>query len=455
MSYVCEHFAGKMDFDLDDIGATPGLRCDELTSSADCIRFYRRARWGGRDTHSTTGSEAAYTSCVIDSHGNCATGLTSHNRCVAQHKNQGKTAGVAEFRPQARSEPSRRLIVVHVAASVESTRKRIVANMASVGREVDAWAIVLYDGSNAQSWAAAAQLARRLPVHFEVRIGYRNSTSAKVVSGRNFYPKLQFWLQVSDLVSRHDFAFFADEDISLRSFSVAAYWTRMHVAFPSGPPIISQPVVVMPTSTTLDDPGYKWDQFVNTADFWRGYAVLAAESTFVEQQVTMVDARFISSVHTTLAALAELQQSQGSDFGLDSMWCGGAMRYAPDRVACAIIPIQVHHDDTRAINWTVDASFKNRSHRVDKVAHDRVAPEWWSLMKKRRFDLRRAGAGRFEATNGSCLSPTVNGSRIMPVSCYRLPKATIQQVVPCRLARLACYPKCYNPLGRVALCDGV
>ena len=366
--------------------------------------------------------------------------------------------------------PTGALLILQVCSSRASTQQRVILSMKAIGQLAD-WAIILYDGSDASSWSAASRLAKRLPTGFEVRTGSRPD-SAHEILGRKFYPKLQFWLQAMDHIAHHEYTFFADEDISFVGFDLASYWRRVHTAFSRGVPLVSQPVTHSPVAKTSNESTGKWEQFFNTDGFWRGSRVVAAESSFVEQQVTMVNSRFFVSARKGWETLAMAQHREGSDFGLDSAWCGAASLYAPRGVACAIVPVAIVHDNTRSLNWTADATFWTRSMRLTKLARETLVPEWWQQSVKLMGEFRRRETGGEKnvlaarrAALGTCLGwSSANEVRVTCVehvaltanaSRLRRPKHMLRMTgkVPCETAKMDCFPKCHTHFSEIAWCQ--
>jgi len=294
---------------------------------------------------------------------------------------------------------------------------------------------------------------------------------AKEIRGRKFYPKMLFWLQAMDVIAQHEYVWLADEDISFRGFALQAYWQRLQLAFGSrGPPVISQPTIATSATVEFGDPRGKWIEFLNTDEFWRDTGIAAAEVSYTEQQAALVDARFFVREHAAWEALAQAQHQAGSDFALDSLWCGAATLYAPSRVACAIINVPIDHDDTRALNWTSDASFWSRSRRLEKLAYTKLAPSWWERTQRLRLELAMRQLALFEASNHTCLAPRVKqthahkrglGRRNLQKRVRAATRATgrhleqremaLATALPCQLTQLERFPMQYNRVGDAAI----
>jgi hypothetical protein len=340
-------------------------------------------------------------------------------------------------------------------------------SMSAIGNSAS-WAMVLYDNSQASEWSEPRKLARHLQVELEVRTG-RRSSFARTILGRKFYPKLQFWLQATDLVRRHEYVFTADEDISFVGFDLTNYRRRAQVAFKRGPPLLSQPVIVAQSTKASNDSRGKWEQFFNTAGFWQGTRIVAAEVSFVEQQVTMISSSFFLSTQQRWETLAAAQQQHGSDFGLDSSWCGAAALYAPSRVACAIVPLPIIHEDTRSLNWTEDTTFWNHSMRLMSRVRKHLLPDDWKSSVKLAGEFRRREVAGITKDNiaarqaalktciqwstglymrNTCADNDPSASnRTRPKHLYRT-----MGKVPCQTARMDCFPKCHTHFNEIAWC---
>lgn len=359
--------------------------------------------------------------------------------------------------------PPEGLLILQVCATSRATIHRVLASLDAIGSDA-AFAIVLYDGSHADSWTGVTEHARRIPTPLHVRTG-RRPPSAQLVSGRRFYPKLQFWLQALDLIERHAFVWLADEDISFRNCDVRAYWHRLHTAFSTrGAPLISQPTIRALQTASNGDPAGKWDQMLNTNTLWSGGAcagVVALETSFVEQQAAVVDTAFFVSQRERWAALAKLQHEHGSDFALDTVWCGAAALYVGQghgtrqtRVPCAIITLPITHADTRTLNWTSSDKFAAASHRVERLVRREVAPDWWAAEADLIRTLSRHEIRMLRHTNHTCEAsmPAITERVVSPaardgqVCRTNWSKATR---LPCCYAQMQCFPHCFNHVGEI------
>ncbi len=327
-------------------------------------------------------------------------------------------------------------------------------NIIAVGASAS-WAVVLYDRSSASQWVAAERAAEHAGTKLVVRTGSLPASPAKTMNGKPFYPKMLFWLQAMDLIAQHNFVWLADEDISFRNFAVEAYWHRLNAAFGKrGPPVISQPPIAAAATLDFGDPRGKWVEFLNTAEFWAGSGVVAAETSYVEQQAALVDAKFFVRERAAWEALAHAQHDLGSDFALDSLWCGAATLFAPTRVACAVVTIPIGHDDTRALNWSRDESFKKRSQKLEKRAYSELAPTWWERAQRLRLDLFLRELAILETSNHTCVqarAPTAGAPPTLASETRRRRRYALAQALPCQLTQLERFPMVYNRVGDVML----
>lgn len=349
------------------------------------------------------------------------------------------------------------MLVLQVASSKPASRNRIRDNILTAGRLAD-WGVVLYDGSATDIWADVTRTARKVQCSFAVRTGTRPS-GAQEISGRKFWPKLLFWLEAVDWMSTREYVCFADEDISFRRFDMEAYWQRMHRAFTHGPPLISQPLIEATTTDDYGNPRGKWAQLLNSADLWQGSGVAAAETSYVEQQAAVVDIQFFLNHLKTWEQLAAMQHKAGSDFGLDTTWCGAAALYEPSRPACALVMVSIEHDDTRALNWTYDPAFVKRSVELERRVYKTIARPWWLRSQLLRRQLARRELSIFEASNRTCLAPVIThqqeGRRGHRGAVGARPAAMRPAtILPCKITSLGAFPRAYAHLGEVAMVGG-
>ena len=347
------------------------------------------------------------------------------------------------------------LLILQVSSSKPSCKRRIVESIEALHR-LASRAVVLYDGSSPDEWTMAAQAAARARTKLEVRSGIRPESKARVLRGRAFYPKMLFWLQAVDIMARHEYIWFADEDISFRSFDLPTYWVRFRMAFRHrGPPVVSQPTIAAPPTETYGDPRGKWIELLNAHPLWSGSGVAAFETSYVEQQAALVEAAFFLRENSTWQTLARAQYDAGSDFALDTLWCGAASLYASERVACAIIPIPIEHDDTRALNWTANRDFMKRSKRLEKRAYTAIAPKWWALTQQLRSHLALNEITRLNKSHNTCMggrarqgraSKLITGGALAEDHAFALSTR-----IPCQLPELKTFPRQYAHIGDVVL----
>ena len=355
------------------------LVCNASTPPNHRLRRPRAIATSTTANFSTASSTASPTSTT--------TASTSSTRTSSTLSRQGHRAD-ERMQPQpqkpatGQQEAPASVLILHVASSQPATIQRVLTSLDALLEHPRDWisvslAVVLYDGSSVRGWDVVASHARTLGTAFEVRTGHR-LPSAKLVGGRAFYPKLQFWLQAIDLIERSTYVWLADEDISFRGCDVSGYMQRLLSAFPArGPPLISQPLIRARATTHNGNPAGKWGQMLNTVDLWRGEGcsrVVAVETSYVEQQayphrgfkladysgalnVCMLAARCAGSPHRCCSllrrlhtltssllmrlvwgvravvqssffialrplwtALAKVQHEHGSDFALDTLW---------------------------------------------------------------------------------------------------------------------------------------
>ena len=345
------------------------------------------------------------------------------------------------------------VVILQVGSSESASIARLQASIKYIGRRAS-WAVVLYDHSALSDWDNVAQTARNVRAMLIVRTGRRPSHGTRTLKGRKFYPKLLFWLQAMDLIERHEYVWLADEDISFRGFDHSGYWHQLHTAFAQrhrAPPLISQPVINATVAAAFGDPAGKWVELINAAAFWRGSGVAIVESSYVEQQAALVHSRFFIHGSAVWETLAKAQHAAGSDFGLDTIWCGAAQLHAPERVGCAVLTVCIEHDDTRALNWTSDDAFVRRSRQLEKEAYTAIAPLWWMRTQQLRQELALHEFALFEGSNRTCLEPGADascrqqhGGRGSRAGHNGMRLATR---LPCSFTRMARFPRHYAHVG--------
>ena len=142
----------------------------------------------------------------------------------------------------------------------------------------------------------------------------------------------------------------------------------------------------------------------------------------------------------------------GSDFALDSMWCGGAALYKPSAVPCAIFTVNIEHDDTRTLSWprnpSSTAEFVNRSHDLERIVFTQVGPTWWQRTEQLRRRLALHEIALLKASNNTCFEQRNGqphddgavGSRLL-----------LSKRLPCNLTRLQRFPRQMSQVGDIVL----
>lgn len=367
------------------------------------------------------------------------------------------------------------LLILHVASGQLATSVRVQQSVKAIGAAAN-WLLLLHDGSDAKSllWDQPRHVARAVPTGFDVRTGSRQTSRAKTLNGRRFFPKLTFWLQAIDEIRSYRYVWLADEDIAFEGFDFAAYWSRLRTLRP----LISQPLIRARAVARNGDPNGKWEQMLNTHELWRTSEVVGGETSYVEQQAAVLDAHFFATHAHAWRELALLQLEHGSDFGLDSMWCGAAALHL-DRLdqtltranlndsaaaaalqsarrrdtACALIMVPITHADGRVLNWTSSRKWWARSYEVEVLARTRLdsGRSWWRRQERLLADLsyhEATGAG----TPPSCVRARKGRITSRARRC-RVTQWRTSEWLPCEVALLPCFPHCYSHLGRVATCS--
>merc|ERR1719245_676625 len=131
-----------------------------------------------------------------------------------------------------------------------------------------------------------------------------------------------------------------DTDIWFDSRFIDEYMA-LYEQFPVRP-VITQPTIRQNTQ----DPYMMVNQ-----NFWDMDILKLAYTTFVELQVTMMDPKFFVWLMDYASELIDTEYEYGSDFGMDTVWCGLGTVYDPEAFRgagvspCGIIALPVDHLD--------------------------------------------------------------------------------------------------------------
>ena len=128
-----------------------------------------------------------------------------------------------------------------------------------------------------------------------------------------------------------------DEDLELRAegheFQIDRFFERFACGFPEGPPLIAQPLSLVPARRR--SMCFNYHEFLRRVG--KAQMPFITEVVYVEYQAPLVDARFwlflMDVIGDTIAALEPLEDSYRTDWGMDAVWCGAARHYAASRLA--------------------------------------------------------------------------------------------------------------------------
>ena len=222
------------------------------------------------------------------------------------------------------------------------------------------------------------------------------AVNGSVLNGSTFQPKLAFHVQLLKLqLDAFQAVLLLDSDLNLNSslFDADLFVDRWLCAFEGGWPLVSQPPVAHRwPSQSFWPMNYKgeWSTSCVKHCLSKGISktgrvadlhVQGLEVAYVEAQVAVLDKSFFFWLVTNVGnELAHVQQSRGSDWGIDQIWCRAARYYATsvlkskERCACAVLPVPMLHMDTRTIKK--DGRFISAGNAVRKFASSRW-PQWW------------------------------------------------------------------------------
>lgn len=138
-----------------------------------------------------------------------------------------------------------------------------------------------------------------------------------------------------------EYIWLLDNDISLRRFRMDRFLQSWSCSFPSGRPLIAQPVVLQNTQ-------YFWPFNWKT---WQDVAtdtMVARPISFVEVQMPLVDGLFFRQFARGVGYhISERGARVNTDWGIDFVWCRAAQQYEASRQACAVVPTPISHENAQ------------------------------------------------------------------------------------------------------------
>ncbi|MDC0526126.1 hypothetical protein OAO87_03910 [bacterium] len=153
---------------------------------------------------------------------------------------------------------------------------------------------------------------------------------------------------------------------------------------------------------------------------------LGLATAYVEQQAPLIDSGFFRWFFERIGGeLAQMQDSFGSDWATDQLWCRAAAVYAREhlgaarRVACAVLTAPVLHESSQTIAGAHGVPHANGSQLRRWAAE--TWPDWWLADKLKNFyklDVYHATA-RLRLRSDFCMVTMFSSSRLGPL-CHNL-----------------------------------
>jgi hypothetical protein len=214
-----------------------------------------------------------------------------------------------------------------------------------------------------------------------------------------------------------DAVWLPDDDLRFDLFDLKEFLMRWTCALPGGPPVVSQPPINQHGVPYERAFGKSWPANSDTyqlclrggmaASFGARDAcflrdALAIQSGFVENQAALVDARFLSWFwnQSLTVRIGKAQLRLKAETGPDAIWCGAAAEWIvslqqSQRVACAVIAVQIGHDDQRSLDGRRASHFA-RGFGVLDVA--RVRSSLWRMQQPLIVNNKTVGCRRTACT---------------------------------------------------------
>jgi len=205
----------------------------------------------------------------------------------------------------------------------------------------------VYDNQTAE-WSGLREHASRLRVRLLMVEDADRLTRAKFYYQDRFAALLRRMQRSGDVAAAGtplpSYIWLVDSDISFERFRLDQFLQSWACSFASGPPLISQPAILENTQGFWH---LNWQTWENVAS----YPMLAREASFVEMQLPLLDVGYFLHFDAGVARqILNLGLQVGSGWGYDLVWCQDAAKYLPSRVACAVIPTPISHQNTKTLH---------------------------------------------------------------------------------------------------------
>lgn len=122
--------------------------------------------------------------------------------------------------------------------------------------------------------------------------------------------------------------------------------------------------------------GDKWKR-----EFIQQFRSVEAQSVpFLEQFLVMMDGTFAKTFfHRTLTDAFLLNEDGTrvqSNWGLDTIWCGAAREWGPDKTPCLLVPVVATHRDTRQVLLWNSTAHRKYINMVQVHKYKQAFPQW-------------------------------------------------------------------------------
>lgn len=170
------------------------------------------------------------------------------------------------------------------------------------------------------------------------------------------YPKSLQYMYLLELLPSYERVWLLDSDISTVGFNVREFLKATDCAF-SERPLVAQPLIAESTQS------YK---YLN-ANAWKGTAIIATSTDFVEIQAPLLDSDFFDwFLRFFIVPLLTPSHILGADWGFDALFCNAARIFAhhngrgESKHVCMIVTAgtPLHHLDRAALDETLGYELK-------------------------------------------------------------------------------------------------
>eukprot|EP01040_Poterioochromonas_malhamensis_P007718 gene7718-8336_t len=271
------------------------------------------------------------------------------------------------------------------------SRKTLIHNAKQLGDACD-WVVILYAG-NHDDGKFCLHSHHRHPLFRDRFLHCGYSTTEK--GNMSIIPKPFLYLETLPYLSKYQYIFLLDEDISLHNFDIKQYQNIHQCALTSiksPPPIISQPLIHESGNI------HRYHNYNRWKDLSYLKNILLTETPFIEQQAPFLDALFFEWFLRSIIIPAQSSiRATESAWGVDCVWCTAAYYFAKDvlgynmkqSIGCAIVNngSPVYHLDGKTIETkkkNEDAFFAKGMIALEY--YKQLYPHWFMCGYDTRYD---------------------------------------------------------------------